>query len=784
MSFKNFLIESKEKHAVLAFGRMNPPTTGHEVLVNKVKEIARQNKATLHIVLSTSQDKAKNPLTPEQKLKHAKRFFPGVNITLATKEHPTFLQQAALLFERGVTHLHMVAGSDRVTEYKRLLNTYNGTGEKSLFNFKHIEVHSAGERDPDAEGTTGMSASKMRSLAASGNFDQFKQGVPETVSEKYAMELYNDVRKGMGLKENVVYETNPFYLLAEGVEDKAIFKAVFLGGGPGSGKDFVLDNTLTGHGYIEINSDKALEYLMDKEGLDKKMPDEEEQKRNVVRKRAKSITDIRERLAIYGRNGLIINGTGDDPEKYAKIKKRLEDMGYETMMVLVNTNDAVSEARNIERGQRGGRTVPENIRKEKWDAVQAARGTYNQMFGDRYIEFDNSEDLRIAPKSVQDQKNEEMLDIFRSVQKFTQAPPKNEVAQQWIAGELEKKDTRSIPTSGAKQIPKSDDSAAKEAQSLGLEYYGFGRYGKNGKATHRSVGGRLVVIPTSREDTPRGAKTVRNIQTPVSSQNREKLQKVKSKSKLKFKEDIDSELSEMMRESFDLSDSSSLNLLLLGNRIDEYDIEVGQVQESSYIKNGKGDVRVFMLRSAAATEAHIKNGTVVPYKNGYVVKLNKEKQNVDHKENSKHVQERRAETSSERGTYLTESGSKARGQTSRALAESSSFSASRTGKEVYGQATAKKTITLEEVRNRKKALQKESIDKGIEPGLSMAASGENPFRSGSGEKIRKKTGKVDQVYEVIGDGGEMATSMSDNNENQLRNKGITLKSWKAKRVLG
>ncbi len=91
------------------------------------------------------------------KLKHAKRFFPDTNLSTSSKESPTFLDQASKLHKSGVTHLHMIAGSDRVPEYKKKLAQYNGKHEGALFNFKKITVHSAGERDPDAEGTEGMS---------------------------------------------------------------------------------------------------------------------------------------------------------------------------------------------------------------------------------------------------------------------------------------------------------------------------------------------------------------------------------------------------------------------------------------------------------------------------------------------------------------------------------------------------------------------------------------------------------------------------------------------------
>ena len=291
-------------------------------------------------------------------------------------------------------------------------------------------------------------------------------------------------------------------LLIEGVHDKSIFKAMFLAGGPGSGKDYVLDNTLAGHGLTEINSDKALEFLMDKEGLDKTMPASETEKRDFVRGRAKSITELRQRLALLGRNGLIINGTGDDVDKIRRIKERLEQIGYDTSMLLVQTDDEVSKQRNIERGQRGGRTVPEEIRKQKWDGVQAGRPEFAKMFGDKYMEFDNSQDLRQAPPEVVKQKKDEMLNLFTRVKEFVETPPENETADAWVAMELQKKDTLPIPKDGAEQTPHPDSGASEEARKLGLQYYGFGRYGKNGKVTHRSVHDRLVEVEQEQPKMP------------------------------------------------------------------------------------------------------------------------------------------------------------------------------------------------------------------------------------------------------------------------------------------
>lgn len=200
-SFVSYLLESEGKHAVLAFGRMNPPTAGHEKVVNKVKAIAKKHNAEHHVVLSHSQDSKKNPLSAEQKVKHAKNAFPETNIKAASKEKPTILHHAAELHKSGVEHLHVVAGSDRKEEMHKLLHKYN-TGEKHAhgsYHFKSITVHSSGHRDPDSEGTTGISASKMREHASSGNKKEFHSGAPSKMSQKHKEEMYHDVRKGMGI---------------------------------------------------------------------------------------------------------------------------------------------------------------------------------------------------------------------------------------------------------------------------------------------------------------------------------------------------------------------------------------------------------------------------------------------------------------------------------------------------------------------------------------------------------------------------------------------------------
>lgn len=199
-NFTEYLIESSKElnPVVFAFGRMNPPTTGHAKLVDKVHELAQKHNAHHEIVLSHTEDPKKNPLSAKKKLKHARRFFPNTNISVSSKEKPNFIAHAKRLSDAGHKHLIMVAGSDRAKEYQDTLNKYNG----KEFHFKKITVVSAGHRDPDAEGTEGMSASKMRGHATSGNFKEFRKGVPGHVSDAHAKELYHDVRNGSQIKEH------------------------------------------------------------------------------------------------------------------------------------------------------------------------------------------------------------------------------------------------------------------------------------------------------------------------------------------------------------------------------------------------------------------------------------------------------------------------------------------------------------------------------------------------------------------------------------------------------
>ena len=198
-SFKQFS-EEKKKEVVFTFGRFNPPTIGHGKLLAKVAAAAIGND--YRIYASQSSDPKKNPLEYKEKIRVMRKMFPnhGRNI-IEDKNAKTALHIASILHDQGFTKITMVVGSDRIKEFQKLLNTYNGAkGRHGYYDFKDgIDVVSAGERDPDAEGVSGMSASKMRQAAIDGDFKSFMLGIPKAYGK--GMTLFNLLRKRMGLKE-------------------------------------------------------------------------------------------------------------------------------------------------------------------------------------------------------------------------------------------------------------------------------------------------------------------------------------------------------------------------------------------------------------------------------------------------------------------------------------------------------------------------------------------------------------------------------------------------------
>ena len=176
------------KTAVFTFGRMNPPTVGHEKLVNKVRKVSKIVKGTPYVFLSKTSDKKKNPLLYRDKLKYSKSAFG--NIVQDHKGRNIFDLMKDL--EKRFDSVNMVVGSDRVSEFESLLNKYNG----KEYDFDSITITSAGERDPDDEGVAGMSASKMRQAASDDDFDSFKKGLPRPL-QRNAKKVYDTIRKNL-----------------------------------------------------------------------------------------------------------------------------------------------------------------------------------------------------------------------------------------------------------------------------------------------------------------------------------------------------------------------------------------------------------------------------------------------------------------------------------------------------------------------------------------------------------------------------------------------------------
>lgn len=535
-SFKQYN-EAKKKSVVFTFGRFNPPTTGHEKLLNKVASIAIGSD--YRVYASQSNDPKKNPLEYSEKVKVMRKMFPkhGRNIIL-DKKIKTVFDIATSLYDQGFTQLTMVVGSDRVSQFRKLLNQYNAVdGKHGYYDFSDgIEIVSAGERDPDADDVSGMSASKMRAAAAEGDFKLFSQGLPRSYGED--MTLFNLLRKRMGLKEmvsfrkhiqlpsvssirekyvageifnvgDIAYHQNheitiaerrtnfiidtkdnkyfidslaekidPDYVrglskstsdkrsaqfkrqakmkdddpraykvapgdaraktktsqytkayhkkfgkdesVEEGVDDPAIFKAVFLAGGPGSGKSFTVGKTgLSALGFKIVNSDKPFEISLKNANLEPSAEVIFSPRGQEIRKKAKELTSKQMDLYLDGRLGLVIDGTGKDFAKISKQAIALKKLGYDVSMIFVNTNLETAIARDAKRS----RTLGADQVKKMWQSVQDNIGKFQSIFGNNFVIVDNSEGSNIEKAT---------LSAYKRISKFAKEEPKNPIAKKWI----------------------------------------------------------------------------------------------------------------------------------------------------------------------------------------------------------------------------------------------------------------------------------------------------------------------------------------------------------------
>jgi shikimate kinase/phosphopantetheine adenylyltransferase len=573
--FKQFN-EEKSKSVVFTFGRFNPPTTGHEKLLIKVASIATGNN--YKIFASQSSDPKKNPLDYKEKVMLMRKIFPkhGRNIVY-DKKIKNAIDALVYLYNAGYTKATMVVGADRISDFKTLLNKYNGVKARhGFYEFPDgISIVSAGERDPDADDVSGMSASKMRAAATAGDFQSFATGLPKSFGDKLA--VFNLLRKRMGLKEmtnfrkhielkttnireryiaeevflvgdrflnlngeiHTVTERCTNYIVGsdekkyfldkivevkqdkdiknkkgtqpakyfakdaegdemakstkakrdahfkkgaekddddpsaykpapgdasaktkpskhtkrfkdmfgedknpiidaepveveEGVDDPAIFKAIFLAGGPGSGKSFTVGKTgLTALGFKIVNSDPAFEKAIEKAGGVMEPEFIFSPKGQEIRTKAKTLTAKQRDLYIQGRLGLVIDGTGKDYEKIKRQSEKLKAIGYDVAMILVNTDLETAVARDAKRD----RTIGPKEVKKMWNDVQKNIGKFQAFFKQNFIIVDNSEGSNWQKATTS---------AYKQMTKFANAQPKNKIARDWIKKQLGESSTDNV----------------------------------------------------------------------------------------------------------------------------------------------------------------------------------------------------------------------------------------------------------------------------------------------------------------------------------------------------
>lgn len=215
----------------------------------------------------------------------------------------------------------------------------------------------------------------------------------------------------------------------EGVNDPHIFKAVFLAGGPGSGKSFVANKMLSGTGLRTVNSDDIYEYMMGKAGKELTPDNIYSDEGQEIRNRAKQITKNKEASHIEGRLGLIIDGTGKDVAKVQKASEQLKSLGYETMMLFVNTSEDVAQDRNAARA----RSLPKEQVTKMWQTVQQNLMKFQQLFGaGNFHIVDNSGGLEDPDRKAN------FLEVDRAIDKFLMSSPSDRRAKAWIQDQKSK----------------------------------------------------------------------------------------------------------------------------------------------------------------------------------------------------------------------------------------------------------------------------------------------------------------------------------------------------------
>ena len=417
----SFLKEGKDKGVVFTFGRFNPPTTGHAKLVDKLK---KESSGGYQVMLFTSHsnDPKKNPLSHKDKIKYLTKFFGRIVANVAAR---TVFDICNELQKQNYNRVKMVVGSDRVKEFEMLLKKYNGVKARhGYYKFDEIQIVSAGERDPDADDVSGMSASKLRALAEQGDFEAFSKGVP-TRNKKDIENLYKDIRKGMGIVESKLPDYMIEDLIDEGVYDPGTFKAVFLMGGPGSGKSTVVRKLgLKALGLKLVNTDNAFEAGLKKAGLSLDLRKIDSNVRDGIRAKAKKITGNAMDRYIEGRLGLIFDTTSAKASKIVNYKKMLDELGYEYKMIYVSASLDNAQKRNEKRA----RKLPPEIVKGDWDAAQKNSKQFKGIFKKDFIEITNDDDIKTLDGKASK--------LYSYLQGWSSKFPGNKKATSWKEYEL------------------------------------------------------------------------------------------------------------------------------------------------------------------------------------------------------------------------------------------------------------------------------------------------------------------------------------------------------------
>ena len=339
--------------------------------------------------------------------------------------------------------------------------------------------------------------------------------------ERHANAEAGDMMRHFRKGNEKLFDSGPLVeaFLAEAAvrpKDDVRFKTVILGGGAGSGKDYVLKKVLSGHGLKEVNSDHAFKYLLKKEGLPETVP--QSPRRDKIRNKALSLTQVRQNALLAGKRGIVINTTASEPEKITQLKTELERQGHDVKMLFVHTSNEVSRARNEARGKAGGRAVPEEIRSVNWKNAQKAKKHYKKLFGDHYHEVDNSLDMNTASDEQKGAKEAEFTSLYKKIGGWAASKPDNPVGRAQLETELSKRRNRSKKT-----VKKPATTAAKPkrtifnvvspevnaaAKSLGLAHRGNNYWGPRKKGpgntpiiTHR-VNEKGALVKVSPKKTP------------------------------------------------------------------------------------------------------------------------------------------------------------------------------------------------------------------------------------------------------------------------------------------